>query len=162
MKTELKSALVCSLAVLFLLAACTNKEEPNGPEALELLNSQIEQIEGLYPASQSTPSGLHYVVQEEGTGEFPQSGQVVTAHYHGTFIDGSVFDSSIDRGHPISFPVGVGRVIKGWDEAFLGMKKGEKRTLIIPSALAYGPRGSPPAIPRNAILVFEVELVDFK
>jgi peptidylprolyl isomerase len=72
----------------------------------------------------------------------------------------SAVDSYYDRGEPISFPVGQGRVIKGWDEAFLGMKKGEKRTLIIPSDLGYGPSGRGP-IPPNAIMVFDVELVDF-
>ena len=75
-------------------------------------------------------------------------------------LDGTKFDSSVDRGAPIDFPVGQGRVIKGWDEALLSMKKGEKRVLIIPANLGYGPSGRGP-IPPNATMVFDVELIDF-
>lgn len=124
---------------------------------------QIDQIKALYPDALSTPTGLHYIVTQEGKGEeTPKSGALVVAHYHGTLIDGKKFDSSIDRQQPFSFQVGVGRVIRGWDEAFLSMKKGEKRKLIIPSKLGYGEQGAPPVIPANAILVFDVELINFK
>jgi peptidylprolyl isomerase len=101
------------------------------------------------------------VIVSEGSGDAtPAAGTMVKAHYTGKLMDGSKFDSSYDRGTPIDFPVGQGRVIKGWDEAFLGMKKGEKRTLIIPPDLGYGPSGRGP-IPPNAYMVFDVELVDF-
>ena len=111
--------------------------------------------------AQTTASGLMYVVVTEGTGDKkPQPGDMVSAHYTGMFLDGRKFDSSVDRGEPIRFPVGTGRVIKGWDEALLDMKKGEKRILIIPPQLAYGSRGRGP-IPPNSTLVFEVELLDF-
>ena len=114
-----------------------------------------------WPEVITTPSGLMYVVTGKGTGEdFPKPGTMVKAHYTGKLLDGKKFDSSYDRGEPIRFPVGQGRVIKGWDEAFLGMKKGEKRTLIIPSDLGYGVHGRGP-IPPNATMVFDVELVDF-
>lgn len=107
-----------------------------------------------------TASGLQYIVTKAGEGAKPTSGTSVQAHYTGKFVDGRVFDSSVQRGDPISFDVGVGRVIKGWDEALLSMQKGEKRVLIIPSDLAYGPAGRGP-IPPNATLIFEVELVGF-
>jgi peptidylprolyl isomerase len=102
------------------------------------------------------------VVKTEGEGEKPQKGQTVVAHYTGTLMDGTQFDSSRDRGQPFNFVVGMGRVIPGWDEAFLDMKKGEKRILIIPYQLAYGEAGRPPVIPPKATLVFDVELIDIK
>ena len=118
-------------------------------------------IKEKYPKAVTTDSGLMYEVIQEGSGtEKPSSGNNVSAHYTGMFMDGRKFDSSVDRGQPIQFPVGTGRVIKGWDEALLDMKKGEKRILIIPPDLAYGRNGRGP-IPPNSTLVFEVELVDF-
>ena len=108
-----------------------------------------------------TSSGLKYLVIKKGAGPTPKAGQTVKAHYTGKFLDGKVFDSSIPRGEPISFPVGQGNVIKGWDEAILTMSKGEKRILIIPPQLAYGEGGMGP-IPPNSTLIFEVELVDFQ
>jgi len=114
-----------------------------------------------WPNVQTTASGLMYQVETKGSGTVkPRPGDTVTAHYTGMFLDGRKFDSSLDRGEPIRFPVGTGRVIKGWDEALLDMTKGEKRILIIPPQLAYGPPGRGP-IPPNATLVFEVELLDF-
>jgi peptidylprolyl isomerase len=101
-----------------------------------------------------------YMVLKEGSGDKPASGTMISAHYTGMFVDGRKFDSSLDRGDPIRFPVGTGQVIEGWDEALLDMKKGEKRILIIPPDLAYGDKQRGP-IPANSTLVFEVELVDF-
>ena len=118
-------------------------------------------IKEKWPEVQTTDSGLMYQVLAEGSGnEKPSPGDTVSAHYTGTFLDGRKFDSSVDRGQPIQFPVGAGRVIKGWDEALIDMKKGEKRILIIPPDLAYGASGRGP-IPPNSTLVFEVELLDF-
>jgi FKBP-type peptidyl-prolyl cis-trans isomerase len=97
-----------------------------------------------------------------GTGAEAQSGQRVTVHYVGTLTDGSKFDSSRDRDEPFSFPLGGGRVIKGWDQGVAGMKVGGKRKLTIPPELGYGPMGYPPVIPGNATLVFEVELLEVK
>lgn len=128
---------------------------------LGAMEAQVKEIKQRWPEALTTPSGLQYIVTQKGNGtETPSSGTIVKAHYTGKLLDGTKFDSSLDRGEPISFPVGQGRVIKGWDEAFLTMTKGEKRVLIIPAALGYGPSGRGP-IPPNATLVFDVELVDF-
>lgn len=104
-------------------------------------------------------SGLEYKVVEEGFGVKPKAGQKIKAHYSGYLLSGKKFDSSYDRKSPLAFEVGIGRVIKGWDEALLDMKVGEKRVLRIPSNLAYGSRGAGNVIPPDATLVFFVELV---
>ncbi len=110
----------------------------------------------------SLDSGLRYLDHVIGSGESIQSGQEAKVHYAGYLADGTKFDSSHDKGTPFSFPLGQGRVIQGWDEGIVGMKKGGKRTLIIPPELGYGDRGASGFIPPNAMLMFEVELVDFK
>jgi len=141
-----------------LLSTMTERQREKELAAME---AQNDQIAGLYPDAITTPSGLKYVVVEEGKGDAtPAKGTTVTAHYTGKLLDGQKFDSSYDRNDPIKFPVGSGRVIKGWDEAFLSMKKGEKRILIIPPELGYGESGRGP-IPPNAVMVFDVELLDF-
>lgn len=109
-----------------------------------------------------TESGLMYVVLREGTGEKPVQGATISTHYTGYLEDGTKFDSSRDRGTPFVTPIGVGRVIGGWDEAFLDMRVGEQRRLIIPPELGYGERGYPNLIPPNATLVFDVELIDIQ
>jgi peptidylprolyl isomerase len=109
----------------------------------------------------TTESGLRYEDIVVGTGPSPQSGQEVTVHYTGTLEDGTKFDSSLDRGQPFNFKIGVGQVIKGWDEGVMTMKVGGKRKLVIPPQLGYGRRGVGP-IPPNSTLVFEVELLDVK
>jgi FKBP-type peptidyl-prolyl cis-trans isomerase len=120
-------------------------------------------IDKTYGAAHKPPSGLRYVVRAPGTGTTtPQVGQEIIAHYDGRLLDGTPFDSSYTRGVPFTFRLGTGAVIQGWDEGFASMKKGEKRTLIVPHWLGYGDRGSPPKIPGKATLIFEVELIDFR
>ena len=109
-----------------------------------------------------TQSGLDYIEVEAGTGEQAATGRVVSVHYTGRLKDGKVFDSSVTRGDPITFPLGKGNVIKGWDEGIALMKVGGKAQLIIPPGLAYGESGAGGVIPPNATLVFDVELVDVK
>ena len=107
-----------------------------------------------------TSSGLQYEILVEGEGSSPKATDEVTVHYHGTLIDGSVFDSSVDRGQPATFP--VNGVIPGWVEALQLMKPGSKYKLFIPSELAYGERGAGQMIGPNATLIFEVELISIK
>jgi len=113
-----------------------------------------------------TPSGLQYEDTKVGTGATPQKGQTCVMHYTGWLWEngakGKKFDSSVDSGKPFAFPIGQGRVIKGWDEGVATMKVGGKRTLLIPPQLGYGARGYPGAIPPNATLLFDVELLDLK
>ncbi len=106
-----------------------------------------------------TQSGLEYIEVEAGSGAQAEAGKTVSVHYTGKFQDGRVFDSSIPRGEPITFKLGAGNVIRGWDEGIALMKVGGKAQLIIPPALAYGERGAGGVIPPNTTLIFDVELV---
>jgi peptidylprolyl isomerase len=114
----------------------------------------------------TTPSGLQITDTKVGTGATPKTGQTCVMHYTGWLYEngqkGKKFDSSVDRGEPFEFPIGAGRVIKGWDEGVATMKVGGKRTLVIPPALGYGARGAGGVIPPNATLIFEVELLGVK
>ena len=112
--------------------------------------------------STTTPSGLKYVELKEGTGKTPTAGQTCVVHYTGWLESGKKFDSSVDHGQPFSFPVGRGRVIRGWDEGVATMKVGGKRKLTIPPQLGYGDRGAGGAIPPGATLIFEVELLELR
>lgn len=111
----------------------------------------------------TTSSGLQFEDTVVGTGAQPAAGQTCIMHYTGWLYQdgkkGAKFDSSVDRGQPFEFPLGMGRVIKGWDEGVASMKIGGKRTLIIPAALGYGARGAGSVIPPNATLLFDVELL---
>ncbi len=127
----------------------------------EKRREELKTIKERWPDHHFTDSGLKYVVKKEGTGEKPPKGATVKVHYTGKLLDGTKFDSSVDRGEPIEFQVGRGQVIPGWDQALQHMKKGEKRVLIIPPELGYGSNGIGP-IPPDSWLVFDVELVDFK
>jgi FKBP-type peptidyl-prolyl cis-trans isomerase len=126
----------------------SQKEKDSGKNYLEKFVGQ----EG----ATKTASGLAYKVIKEGTGATPSAEDVVEVHYHGTLLDGTVFDSSVERGKTISFP--LNRVIKGWTEGLQTMKEGGKSKFVIPADLAYGEAGAPPKIPGGATLVFEVEL----
>ena len=110
-------------------------------------------------SNQINKDGVLIEVLKEGNGAEAQSGETVSVHYTGTFENGAKFDSSLDRGAPFNFVLGSGQVIKGWDIGVLGMKVEEKRKLTIPPNLAYGSNGIPGAIPPNATLIFEVELL---
>ena len=116
--------------------------------------------------SMTTASGLQITDTKAGTGASPKTGQTCVMHYTGWLYEngkkGAKFDSSVDRGEPFEFTIGVGQVIKGWDEGVAGMKVGGKRTLVIPPQLGYGARGAGGVIPPNATLVFEVELLGVK
>jgi peptidylprolyl isomerase len=110
----------------------------------------------------TTASGLKYVDLKVGDGESPKAGQTVVVHYTGTLQDGTKFDSSLDKGRPVPFVIGRGKVIPGWDEGLMTMKVGGKRRLTVPPKLGYGPSGNPPTIPPNATLFFDVELLGIK
>lgn len=128
--------------------------------ALNINNKEITDMD--LENAVTTESGLKYIDLKEGDGESPTKGQTVTVHYTGTLEDGKKFDSSRDRNKPFSFKIGVGQVIKGWDEGVASMKVGGQRILIIPSDLGYGARGAGGVIPPNATLIFDVELLDVK
>jgi peptidylprolyl isomerase len=148
-------------------AAWTKREEVGARMSGEREKSMLAGLEGMctklgvdLAKAVKTKSGLRYIVKQEGKGNKPASGKTISAHYTGYLPDGTKFDSSRDRGQPFQTPIGVGRVIKGWDEAFLDMKVGEKRVLIIPPELGYGAQGTPGGpIPPNATLIFDVELI---
>ena len=135
--------------------AAEEKAAPaEGPEHIaSLLDVDLgEMVEG--------EKGLSWIVRQEGSGAVPAKGQRIRAHYTGYLMNGTKFDSSVDRGQPFETEIGVGRVIQGWDMAFTDMKVGEKRVLFIPPNLGYGDRGAGNVIPPNAELVFDVELLD--
>lgn len=110
----------------------------------------------------TTASGLKYVDLVEGNGESPKPGQTITVNYRAALENGTEFNNSYKTGRPVSFRLGVGQLIAGWEEGLMTMKVGGKRKLIVPSNLAYGQMGKPPTIPPNATLIFEVELIGIK
>jgi FKBP-type peptidyl-prolyl cis-trans isomerase FkpA/FKBP-type peptidyl-prolyl cis-trans isomerase FklB len=115
---------------------------------------------GKKPGVKTTASGLQYLVTKEGTGKSPAAYSMVKVHYTGKLVDGTVFDSSVERGEPIEFP--LNQVIPGWTEGLQLMKEGGKATLYIPSQLGYGQQGVPGTIPPNSTLIFDVELIEVK
>jgi peptidylprolyl isomerase len=126
------------------------------------INQEAQKMDLDLTKAITTPSGLKYIDIEEGNGASPTQGQMVTVHYTGTLENGKKFDSSRDRNQPFTFKIGVGQVIKGWDEGVSTMKVGGKRTLIIPPDLGYGSRGAGNVIPPDATLIFDVELLGVK
>lgn len=126
----------------------------------ELVKSTIADYKDGKSKVVSLESGLKYIIHKEGTGTLPEIGKNVSVNYYGALLsDGSMFDNSFKRGKEFSFPLGQGRVIKGWDEGIAKLKKGTTATLIIPGDLGYGKAGSPPNIPGDATLVFYVEVL---
>ena len=119
-------------------------------------------LENTNVQAEPTSSGMYVIINKEGSGPLVLPGQTVTAHYTGKTIDGKIFDSSVTRGKPYVFKLGVGDVIAGWDEGFAKLKKGSKARLVIPSKLAYGSKGYGKSILPYSTLVFDVEVLDFK
>jgi len=134
--------------------------------ALALIATEASTATAQTGKTVTTPTGLQITDSKVGTGATPNTGQTCVMHYTGWLYEngakGKKFDSSVDRGQPFEFPIGVKRVIAGWDEGVATMKVGGKRTLIIPPQLGYGARGAGGVIPPNATLIFEVELLDVK
>lgn len=157
------------LLCLFVLAACQPslqkrlKSEmisaPQGQSEIDknlILQYAIDNKADI----RSTASGIYYIISDEGEGDiFPTNNSKITAHYHGTLLNGEIFDSSVDRDQPFNFQ--LGQVIKGWQEAIPMLRKGGKGKFFIPSELAYGKRAIG-KIPANSVLIFDIELIDFK
>jgi peptidylprolyl isomerase len=170
-----KMALVLGVALTLTMFGCAREpaqsEAPVPRPALEEGEQPVAEEPAAEPAEQpveagqegeeqETASGLKYVDLKEGTGASPEAEDKVTVHYTGWLEDGTKFDSSVDKGQPFTFTIGMGKVIKGWDEGVMSMKVGGKRKLIIPPDLAYRDTGTPDGtIPPNATLTFEVELL---
>ena len=157
MKKTIGLLLPAVLVAALASAAAADETKPTPvPEAAKKSESKMK----------TTPSGLQYEDTIEGTGASPKTGQTCVMHYTGWLWEngakGKKFDSSVDRGAPFTFPIGQGRVIKGWDEGVATMKVGGKRTLLIPPQLGYGSRGAGGVIPANATLLFDVELLEIK
>ena len=149
------------LAKKFKAAAIFVEGQENAKRlAEEKAAAQKVVLEELTAGAEETLSGLQYIITKEGNGVKPQASEMVSVHYEGRLVDGTVFDSSYKRNDPIKFPLGVGKVIKGWDEGVALLSVGGKATFIIPSHLAYGDKGAGGVIPPNATLVFDVELVE--
>ena len=146
----------CLLALVLWAAPALRAQREKIPE------EDLEYVEKTFPDALKTSTGIRYIVQAEGQGECPQAGDIVSMIYAGRFLNGTVFDQESRRDHPFKFRVGRGQVIEGWDQFIQQMKRGERCVVIIPPELAYGMRGAPPRIPRNATLVFLIELLDFK
>lgn len=163
MKNSIKAILLL-LIVAIVLQSC-GEEKENIPvydyEAQLEKDSTIiaEYLEKNNITALEHASGLRYVTHREGSGSLPEKGSTITAHYKGTFLDGTKFDSSYDRGKPFEFTLGAHRVIAGWEIGFSLLKEDSKATLYVPSGLAYGQWGQGPIGP-NEVLVFEVELLD--
>ncbi|OWR14220.1 peptidylprolyl isomerase [Chryseobacterium sp. VAUSW3] len=143
-------------------AATAKIEADKKKKAEEFAANQQKLVDDLKAGMQVTPSGLYYKITKTTDGIAPQRGDEVAVHYAGKLVDGTEFDSSFKRNQPIDIPIGVGQVIKGWDEGIMLLKEGEAATLLIPSDLGYGSAGAGGVIPPNAWLIFDVELVNVK
>lgn len=155
--------LICFLLLAATLIFACSQKETESPDIKKGGDSVMEKGAGVQSEKLvKTPSGLQYEDMVAGSGASPAPGKKVTVHYTGWLIDGKKFDSSVDRNEPFVFQIGKGKVIPGWDEGVMTMKIGGKRKLIIPANLGYGAAGAGGVIPPNAILVFEVILLDIR
>jgi FKBP-type peptidyl-prolyl cis-trans isomerase len=148
--------LALCLLTLGAVPALHAQREKFSPEDMDI-------IEQKWPGTKRTYTGLRYLILKPGDakGATPEAGMFVSTLYKGMLLDGTVFDQGLDPKHPFRTRVGRGDLIRGWDEALMKMHKGEKWLLIVPFELGYGTLGRPPSIPRQATLVFEMELLDF-
>lgn len=149
----LAAIVVAGMGIYLLFFSSAGNTAPNTPSDTDTNN------QGANSNNVFTVQGMKVEVIQQGSGAEAKNGDMVTVHYTGTLSTGEKFDSSVDRNTPFSFPLGQGKVIRGWDLGVAGMKVGEKRTLTIPPALGYGENGFPPVIPKNAILMFQVEML---
>ena len=158
MNTRLTPRVVFVLLTLLGLGAA-----PLHAQREKLPMEDVEFVEKKWPTAKRTFTGLRYVILKPGdvSGPMPEKGNEVSVHYKGMLLDGTIFDQS-QPGQPLTMRIGRGNLIEGWEQALQRMHKGEKWILIVPPEMAYGARGKPPTIKRNATLVFEMELVDFK
>lgn len=147
---------LCFVFATLLVTGAVYAQSPS------LTPEQTKALVAFSDGTTTTPSGLRYKILRPGTGAQPQKGETVTAEYVGKFLDGTVFDASANHPAAFQFALGTGQVIKAWDEAFLSMKKGEKRLLVVPPELGYGAAASGGPIPPNSWLVFEVELIGIR
>lgn len=164
-----------ALGVAALIGGCAKSETPP-PAAQEVrppkppaaandevwTSEQLVYLQEKFGALETTDAGLRYKILQPGTGEAkPSRANLVSVFYRGTFLDGRLFDERM-KGKPFQFRVGVGQVIKGWDQAVADMRKGEKRLVVVPYWLGYGAAGKIPYIMPRAVLVFEIELLDWE
>ena len=154
---------VTSSARLFLASLCLMLAAAPGLRAQreKLPPADLEFVEKTWPAAKKTTTGIRYVILKEGQGDSPKPGDKVNVLYVGKLLDGTVFDQATEPDKPFTFRVRREMVIEGWEQVLQLMKRGERRLAIIPPEMAYGTRGQPPRIGRNATLVFEIELLSF-
>ena len=167
----MKLFVICGLFAAFLFAGCSssnNSATQSTSTQTTTSDTKEQSAKGpsvTYPGDSTqaqpitTDSGLQYIDLVPGTGATPKTGDKVSVHYTGYLMNGRKFDSSVDRGQPLSFKIGLGKVIRGWDEGVMTMKIGGKRKLIIPADLGYGSSGAGDVIPPDAQLIFDVELL---
>jgi len=159
--------LIPLLFACLALCACDQEKVTAGPElgasSYSISDRDKKLIAEKFPGVVASPTGIISIIRKPGEGTAtPRHGAVVTMNYELRLLDGTLLESTHQQGEPFKVNIGVGRVIKGWDEAVMQMHKGERRTIVLPHYLAYGVTGSPPKIAPYATLVFELELLDFK